>query len=60
MCRAEVSLMQVSCLSDKLISVNGKDMIIEDYHIKLTEESVSVYNFQVEDFHTYYVGKNGV
>ncbi len=35
-------------------------MLIEDYHIELTEEPVSVYNFQAEDFHTYFVGKNGV
>jgi hypothetical protein len=26
----------------------------------LTEEPVTVYNFQVEDFHTYYVGECGV
>ena len=47
-------------VGDKLIIVNGEDLIIEDYHIELTEEPVSVYNFQVEDFHTYHVGKNGV
>ena len=43
-------------MGDKLISVNSEDLIIEDYHIELTEEPVSVYNFQVEDFHTYFVG----
>ena len=43
-------------VGDKLISVNGDDLIIEDYYIELTEEPVSVYNFQVEDFHTYFVG----
>ena len=47
-------------LGDKLVSVNGEDLIVEDYHIELTEDFVSVYNFQVEDFHTYFVGKNGV
>ena len=47
-------------VGDKLISVNGEDLTIEDYYIKLTEEPISVYNFQVEDFHTYFVGKNGV
>ena len=46
-------------IGDKLVSVNGEDLIVEDYYIKLTKEPVSVYNFQVEDFHTYYVGKNG-
>ncbi len=43
-------------VGDKLISVNGDDLTIEDYHIELTKEPVSVYNFQVEDFHTYFVG----
>ena len=45
-------------VGDKLISVNGEDLTIEDYYIKLTKEPVSVYNFQVEDFHTYHVGNN--
>ena len=35
-------------------------MLIENYNIEETENLVSVYNFQVEDFHTYQVGKNGV
>ena len=43
-------------MGDKLVSVNGEDLIVEDYYIKLTKEPVSVYNFQVEDFHTYFVG----
>ena len=43
-------------VGDKLVSVNGEDLIVEDYYIKLTEKPVSVYNFQVEDFHTYFVG----
>lgn len=43
-------------VGDKLISVNGEDLIVDDYYIELTEETVSVYNFQVEDFHTYFVG----
>ena len=43
-------------VGDKLVSVNGEDLIVEDYYTELTEEPVSVYNFQVEDFHTYFVG----
>lgn len=43
-------------IGDRLISVNGDDLLIEDYYTELTEEPVSVYNFQVEDFHTYFVG----
>ncbi|MCM1006349.1 MAG: polymorphic toxin-type HINT domain-containing protein [Ruminococcus flavefaciens] len=47
-------------VGDKLISANSDDLLIEDYHIALTEEPVSVYNFQVEDFHTYFVGNCAV
>ena len=47
-------------VGDKLISANGDDLTIEDYRIELTDEPTSVYNFQVEDFHTYHVGKNGI
>lgn len=47
-------------VGDKLVSVNGEDLWIEDYRVELTEETVLVYNFQVKDFHTYYVGKNRV
>ena len=47
-------------VGDKLIGVNGDDLIVEDYYIKLTEELVPVYNFQVEDFHTYFVGNCAV
>ncbi len=47
-------------VNDKLVSAKSEDLTIEDYHIELTEEPVLVYNFQVEDFHTYHVGENGV
>ena len=43
-------------VGDKLISVNGEDLVIEKFFIEETAESVSVYNFQVEDYHTYFVG----
>lgn len=45
---------------DKLVSVNGEDLFVEEHNIELTEEPVSVYNFQVEETHTYFVGKCGV
>ncbi len=47
-------------VSDKLISVNGEDLIIENFFIEETIEPVDVYNFQVEDYHTYFVGKSNV
>ncbi len=43
-------------IGDKLVSANGEDLFVEDYSVELTEEPVSVYNFQVDDFHTYFVG----
>ena len=47
-------------VGDKLVSANNVDLIIEDYRMELIAEPVSVYNFQVEDFHTYFVGDCGV
>ena len=47
-------------VGDKLISVNGEDLVIVKFFIEETAESVSVYNFQVEDYHTYFVGESAV
>lgn len=47
-------------LGDKLVSAIGEDLLIENYNVELIDELVPVYNFQVEDFHTYHVGENGV
>ncbi len=43
-------------IGDKLVSVNGEDLVIEEFFIEETAEPVDVYNFQVEDYHTYFVG----
>ena len=43
-------------VGDKLISVNGEDLVIEKFFIEETAEPVDVYNLQVEDYHTYFVG----
>ena len=43
-------------IGDKLVSSIGEDLLIENYNIEETENLVDVYNFQVEDFHTYFVG----
>ena len=45
---------------DKLISVDGKDLIVETHDIEQCENPVTVYNFKVEDYHTYFVGESGV
>lgn len=47
-------------VGDKLVSANSEDLVIEKFYIEETENPVDVYNFQVEDYHTYHVGKNGV
>jgi len=40
--------------------VNGEDLLVEDVKFETTTEPTTVYNFQVEDFHTYHVGCCGV
>lgn len=40
--------------------MNGEDLVIEKFFIEETTEPVFVYNFQVEDYHTYFVGENKV
>ena len=42
---------------DKLQLLNGEYVIIEQIQHELLESPVKVYNFEVEDFHTYYVGE---
>ena len=42
---------------DELLDVNGNVLLVENFDVELTEEPVKVYNFQVEDFHTYYAGE---
>ncbi len=44
---------------DELFDVDGNVLCIEEHSIEFTEET-TVYNFQVEDYHTYHVGKFGV
>ena len=47
-------------VGDKLISVNGEDLFVEKHYIEETDVPVDVYNFQVEDHHTYFVGESAV
>ena len=42
-------------VGDELLDVNGNVLLVENFAIELTEKPVTVYNFQVEDFHTYHV-----
>ena len=45
---------------DILVMLNGEYVVVEQVQHELLETPVSVYNFEVEDFHTYYVGSTGV
>ena len=47
-------------IGDELLDPNKNILLVENFDVELTEEPVKVYNFQVEDYHTYYVGENGV
>ena len=43
-------------VGDELLDVNGNILLVENFDVELTDKPVKVYNFQVEDFHTYHVG----
>ena len=44
----------------ELLNSNCNVLLVENFDIELTEKPVTVYNFQVEDFHTYHVCALGV
>ena len=45
---------------DKLVTLNGEYVIVEQVQHEILEAPVAVYNFEVEGFHTYFVGSTGV
>ena len=45
---------------DILVLFNGEYAVVEKVQHELLENPVKVYNFQVADYHTYYVSDNGV
>ena len=47
-------------VGDELLDVNGNVLLVENFDVELTDKPVKVYNFEVEDFHTYHVGRLGV
>ena len=47
-------------VGDELLDVNGNVLLVENFDVELTDEPTTVYNFQVEDFHTYHVCTLGV
>ena len=42
---------------DILVMLNGEYIVIEKVQHEILETPITVYNFEVEDFHTYYVGE---
>ena len=44
----------------ELLNSNCNVLLVENFDVELTDDSVKVYNFQVEDFHTYHVSGFGV
>ena len=47
-------------VGDELLDINGNVLLVENFDVELTDKPVKVYNFEVEDFHTYHVGRLGV
>lgn len=45
---------------DILVTLNGEKVILELVQHEILENPVSTYNFEVSDFHTYYVGNNEI
>ena len=43
---------------DILVTCNGEYVVVELVQHELLETPITVYNFEVEDFHTYYVAAN--
>ena len=48
------------CLDDVLVSYNRKQLKIEDISFESSAEATAVYNINVKDFHTYYVGNTRI
>lgn len=47
-------------IGDKLLDAEGNTLLVEDMEVEELTEPVKVYNFKVDEFHTYYVGKQTV
>ena len=47
-------------INDKLKLQNGEDAFVDEIGLEQLDTPVQVFNFEVEDFHTYFVGSNGV
>lgn len=48
------------CRGDKVLLYSQQYVFVEDVSVKYLKETVTVYNFEVEDYHTYFVGENSI
>ena len=51
---------RLSRAGDVLVMLNGEYVVVEKVQHELLENPVAIYNFEVEGFHTYYVGDTEV
>lgn len=47
-------------VGDKVLLSDGKTAILTKTELEHLSEPIMTYNFEVEDFHTYYVGEQGI
>jgi len=47
-------------VGDKLVDSRGNVLVVEEKKLEITDKPVKVYNFKVDNFHTYHVGENRV
>ena len=47
-------------IAEKLLLSNGKEVIIEKVEVEQLTQAETTYNFEVADFHTYYVGEKKI
>lgn len=45
---------------DRVVNSKGEELAVENVYIEKLKKPVEVYNFEVKDFHTYYVGNSEV
>jgi hypothetical protein len=43
---------------DILLNVNGQEVVVEQVQHEILENPITVYNFEVKDYHTYFVAEN--
>ena len=47
-------------IGDEVLLQDGTTAVITDKFTELLDKTIKVYNFTVDDFHTYFVGENSV